>query len=291
VPDLERRFASVRAGQRLDHYEMVQRRRDGTTFEASVTMSPILDHNKQVIGISQVLRDTTEQKRSRTLLEQSLREKEVLLREIHHRVKNNLQVISSLLNLQVASVSSEAARKGLVESQSRIQSMALLHQLLYQSKDLARIDLGDYLRALVDYLVGTYAADSLRIETTLVAPHVRLDLDRSIPCGLIVNELVTNAFRHAFPAGRSGHIVVELTEQGGGRLALEVRDDGVGMPAGVDLEHGQTFGLQIARLLAMQLDGDMKIRSDHHGTSVRVTFPMHARREPAPELQGAAAAP
>jgi two-component sensor histidine kinase len=251
-------------------------------------MSAIVDHDKRVIGLSKVLRDISEQKRARRLIEQSLREKEVLLREIHHRVKNNLQVISSLLNLQVASVSSEMARKGLVESQSRIQSMALLHQLLYQSKDLAHIELGTYLRGLVDYLVSTYGEDSDRITATVVAPEVRLDLDRSIPCGLIVNELVTNCFRHAFPDGRSGHIWVELSELDGDRLALEVRDDGVGMPLGVDAENAPTFGLQIARLLAHQLDGSIEIQRGG-GTRVRTVFPVGQRRESAPDLRAAAA--
>src|SRR5690606_10546518 len=214
-------------------------------------------------------------------------EKEVLLREIHHRVKNNLQVISSLLNLQVASVSSELARKGLVESQSRIQSMALIHQLLYQSKDLAGIELGAYLRALVDYLVSTYSGEASRITTRVIAPEVRLDIDRSIPCGLIVNELVTNCFRHAFPEGRSGHIWVEVSVLERERLALEVRDDGVGIPIGVDAETAPTFGLQIARLLAHQLDGSLEIRRGG-GTAVRTVFPVTARRESSPDARAAA---
>lgn len=287
-PDLERVLAEVRSGQDLQPYEMVQRRRDGSDFEASVTMSAIVDHRKHVIGISKVLRDISDEKRARRIIDQSLREKEVLLREIHHRVKNNLQVISSLLNLQVASVSSEMARKGLIESQSRIQSMALLHQLLYQSEDLARIELGAYVRALVDYLVSTYSADSDRVTATVIAPEVRLDLDRSIPCGLIVNELVTNCFRHAFPDGRSGHIWVELAGLEGDRLALEVRDDGIGMPLGADAENAPTFGLQIARLLAHQLDGTMDIERGG-GTRVRTVFPIGQRRESAPGLRAAAA--
>lgn len=286
-PELEHNLATARCGEDLQPYETVLRRRDGSELEASVTLSAIVDHQKRVIGLSKVLRDISEQKRARRLIEQSLREKEVLLREIHHRVKNNLQVISSLLNLQVTSVSSEMARKGLVESQSRIQSMALLHQLLYQSKDLARIELNTYLRGLVDYLVSTYGEDSDRITASVVAPEVRLDLDRSIPCGLIVNELVTNCFRHAFPGGRRGHIWVELSELDGDQLALEVRDDGVGMPLGVDAENAPTFGLRIARLLAHQLDGTIEIER-RGGTRVRTVFPVGQRRESAPDLRAAA---
>ena len=287
---LEKVFTSARAGQYSNSYELLHRRKNGSLFEASVTMSAILDHDGNVLGLSKVMRDTTEQKRSRDLLEESLREKEVLLREIHHRVKNNLQVISSLLNLQVASMPSDEARKGLLESQSRIQSMALLHQLIYQSKDLARIELGDYLRALVDYLVSTYADSSGRVTASVSAPSVRLDLDRSIPCGLIVNELVTNSFRHAFPDQRIGHIAVIVSQPEPTRLVLEVRDNGVGIPASIDLERATSFGLQIARSLAQQLEGTLAIERGQ-GTTVRVVFPINQRRDSAVDIARAAASP
>jgi PAS domain S-box-containing protein len=287
---LEKVFTAARAGQYTNSYELMHRRKNGSVFEASVTMSAILDHDGNVLGLSKVMRDTTEQKKSRELLEESLREKEVLLREIHHRVKNNLQVISSLLNLQVASMPSDEARKGLLESQSRIQSMALLHQLLYQSKDLGRIELGDYLRALVEYLVSTYADSSGRVTASVSAPSVRLDLDRSIPCGLIVNELVTNSFRHGFPDQRIGHIAVVVTQPEPSRLVLEVRDNGVGIPASIDLERAASFGLQIARSLAQQLEGTLAIERGH-GTTVRVVFPINHRRDSAVDVARAAASP
>ncbi len=275
---LDRMVAAVGTEERLELYELVHRRRDGSTFEASVTMSRIVDHRGSIIGVSTVLRDTTEQKRAQNQLRDSLREKEVLLREIHHRVKNNLQVISSLLNLQVASVPNELARKGLLESQSRIQSMALLHQLLYQSKDLARIELADYLKALVSYLAQTYSANHRFIRTSVDVPAVQLDLDRAIPCGLIVNELVTNSFRHAFPEQRSGNILVEVSEIDGARLRLDVQDDGCGIPLNITLETTQSFGLQIARSLAQQLDGTLEIVRTQ-GTVLRVEFPVSNARE------------
>ncbi|NVB79834.1 MAG: PAS domain S-box protein [Kofleriaceae bacterium] len=275
---LDRMVAAVGARERLETYELVHQRKDGSTFDGSGTMSSIVDHRGHVIGVSKVLRDTTEQKRARDQLRDSLREKEVLLREIHHRVKNNLQVISSLLNLQVASVPSEVARKGLIESQSRIQSMALLHQLLYQSKDLARIELGDYLRALLSYLATTYDALDRSIRCVVEAPSVLLDLDRAIPCGLIVNELVTNSLRHAFPSGRGGHITVEVTEVEVDRLRLEVQDDGVGIPADITPETSPSFGLQIARSLTQQLDGIVQIFRTG-GTQIRVEFPIGNTRD------------
>ncbi|HEU4611483.1 MAG TPA: PAS domain S-box protein, partial [Kofleriaceae bacterium] len=285
--EIPHKLAAVRSGKPVAHYETTHRRRDGSTFAASVTLSAIRDAQHRVIGLSKVLRDITEQKRARDLLEESLHEKEVLLREIHHRVKNNLQVISSLLNLQLASEPSEEARKGLVESQSRIQSMALIHQLLYQSKDLARIDFDEYLRALVDYLVSALD-DSGRIAATVTAPHVRLDLDRSIPCGLIVNELVTNAFRHAFPDQRSGNVWVEVHPIDGNMLVLEVRDDGIGMPPGFELRRAHSFGLQIALSLTNQLGGTIELESGA-GTTVRIAFPLPSQRSSSPEPVPAAA--
>ena len=280
--ELRRKLEAVRAGQQVAHYERIHRRRDGSLFEASITLSPIRDQHQRVIGLSKMLRDTTEQKRARDLVAESLREKEVLLREIHHRVKNNLQVISSLLNLQLASEPSAEARKGLIESQSRIQSMALIHQLLYQSKDLARIDFDEYLRALVEYLVTAYD-DFGRITATVNAPRVRLDLDRSIPCGLIVNELVTNSFRHAFPEQRRGNVSIDIRQADDTTLVLEVRDDGIGMPPDFDLQTAATFGLQIARSLTAQLGGTIELVPGT-GTNVRITFPMASQRPSSPEL-------
>jgi PAS domain S-box-containing protein len=262
---------SVRRGHRLAHYEMVHQRSDGTRFDASVTTSAIVDHQGRVIGISKVIRDVSEQKAFEMRLRSSLREKEILLREIYHRVKNNLQVISSLLNLQVAAEPSSAARHGLLESQSRIQSMALVHQLLYQSKDLARVDFGEYLKNLCARLVQTYHVGRERIAIEVVAASILVDIDRAIPCGLIVNELVTNALNHAFPDGRRGHIWVTL-ELAGDTLRLAVRDDGIGLPPQIKIENANTFGLQIARTLTQQLAGRLEIVRDN-GTTFVVIVP------------------
>jgi PAS domain S-box-containing protein len=276
VGELRRRLALAAAGEHLAHYEMPHVRRDGTVFDASVTTSAIRDRDGHIIGLSKVLRDISEQKSFEKQLKLSLHEKEVLLREIHHRVKNNLQVISSLLNLQVSAETSEQARKGLVESQSRIQSMALVHQQLYQSRDLAHIDFSEYLQNLAYRLLKTYHVGPDRIELEVSGPPVRLDIDRAIPCGLIVNELVANAIDHAFPDGRRGHIWVTLERRGQDALELDVRDDGVGIPAGVDLDTTHTFGLQIARTLTQQLEGSIELVRDH-GTSLRIVFPTYSR--------------
>lgn len=290
VDTLEQMLESVRAGRHLGHYNLVHARRDGTRFEASVTTSAIRDREDRVIGMSKVVRDISDQKEAENKLRAALGEKEVLLREIHHRVKNNLQVISSLLNLQVANVPSEEARKRLIESQGRIQSIALVHQLLYRSKDLAHIDLLEYLQSLVLRLGKTYSVESDHpVTATVRAPNTRLDIDCAIPCGLIVNELVTNAFNHAFPDGRRGHVAVTLTHEGR-QLVLEVGDDGIGMSPNIDIDTAQTLGLQIVRTLAHQLAGRIELVRDR-GTTVRVVFPftawhIAADREVEPMIRG-----
>jgi PAS domain S-box-containing protein len=265
----------VRAGEHVAHYEMPLRRKDGTLFDGSVTLSAVIDDTGRVVGMSKVIRDVTDQRRVEEQLRSSLREKEVLLREIHHRVKNNLQVIASLLNMQVAAQGSDA-RKGLNESQDRIHSMALVHQLLYQSKDLAVIDFGEYLTKLTNRLAQTYSAAPDRVLVHVSASAVGLDIDRAIPCGLIINELVTNALTHAFPEGHKGHIDVDLRQESD-NLVLTVADDGVGMSPHLRIEEAQTFGLRIARTLTLQLGGTIEVSRDE-GTRVRVTFPAMPQR-------------
>lgn len=265
-------LGAVRAGKHLTHYELRHRRKDGTTFDASVSMSPVTDRNGGITAISKVIRDVTEQKRFEQQLRASLGEKEVLLREIHHRVKNNLQVIASLLNIQVYSQETESARKGLVESQTRIHSMALVHQLLYQSRDLAQLDFAEYLAKLIERLIDTYRDAPERVKVNVTASSLRLDIDRAIPCGLIVNELVTNALTHAFPDGRVGTIQVTLSH-GEGQAILTVSDNGVGLSRPLDIERSGSFGLKIAQTLAHQLDGELVITSEN-GTRARVVFPI-----------------
>jgi PAS domain S-box-containing protein len=275
APDLERLLTALRDGQNAVHYELRYRRKDGSVFDAAVAMSVIVDHAGRVVGLSKVLRDISDQKIAEQRMLASLREKEVLLREIHHRVKNNLQVISSLLNLQMERVANPAARQALTESQSRIRSMALVHSLLYRAKDLAQLDFIEYLRTVVESLVTTYGAEPSAIETTVTGAQVQLDIDRAIACGLIVTELVSNALRHAFPHHRHGHIHVEVVTTAD-QVVLEVRDDGVGLPREAQRGAVPSFGLQIARTLTQQLDGTIELVVDR-GTTAHVAFPLTSR--------------
>lgn len=215
--------------------------------------------------------DITETKRAEEVARASLREKETLLKEIHHRVKNNLQVTSSLLRLQAERVQDESARRALRESQGRIRSMALVHELLYRSKDLSSVDLGEYIRDLTRQLLRSHAVDPsvVRVESKLAL--VPLPIDIAVPCGLILNELVSNALKHAFPGGRRGTIYIEL-QPGEAFNALVVRDDGVGMPADFDLSKALTLGMRLVRTLADQIDGKLVMRTDG-GTEVRLMIP------------------
>jgi PAS domain S-box-containing protein len=273
--DLQRLLSLLGGQETAVHYELRHRRKDGSLFDAAVAMSVIVDHAGRIVGISKVLRDITDQKLAAQRMLQSLREKEVLLREIHHRVKNNLQVISSLLNLQMERVANPAAREALTESQSRIRSMALVHSLLYRAKDIAHIDFIEYLRTVVESLVSTYGADPAAIATSVTGAQVQLDIDRAIACGLVVTELVSNALRHAFPHHRHGHINVSVATEAD-VVRLEVRDDGVGLPRDAQRGAVPSFGLQIARTLTQQLDGTIELVVDR-GTAAHVTFPLTPR--------------
>jgi len=270
--ELQPLIARVCSGLRAAAVETTHMRKDGTTFDAAVTMSPILSTSGRTIGISTITRDVTAYKKADSKLKESLKEKEVLLREIHHRVKNNLQVIASLLNLQASVVGSDEARLGFEESQSRVQSMALIHQLLYQAKDLASIDFAEYLQDLLGRLAVSYGITPERVALGVHAPNIRLDIDTSVPCGLIVNELVSNSLKHAFPAGRTGHIEVSLCDERDGALTLLVKDDGVGLAEAVQWDRLRTLGLQIVHTLTKQLHGTVEASADG-GTTFRVTFP------------------
>ncbi len=203
--------------------------------------------------------DITEEKNSRISLKKSLKEKEVLLREIHHRVKNNLQVISSLLNLQKNYISDPAILDIFRSSQNRIRSMALLHEKLYQQNNLIEIDLSDYIQDLISNLFDSYNLSS-HISLKLNITDIHLDVDLSLNIGLIINELVSNALKHAFKEREKGEIFVELINvEKTDQLELIVTDDGVGIPEDYNLNESKTFGLELVSALIQQYEGSMKI--------------------------------
>jgi two-component sensor histidine kinase len=214
---------------------------------------------------------TTELMLANENLSKEVHEKEILLKEIHHRVKNNLQVISSLFNLQAGQVRETGTLQILRDSQTRVRSMALIHEKLYQSKNLARIDFGEYVQSLATDLFRSYQRTLGGIQLKVQVDEVYLDLDQAIPCGLILNELVTNALKYAFPGGREGTIRVELHNETGNMVTLRVMDDGIGLPNDLDVHTTKTLGWQLINSLVAQLDGRLEI-DNTHGTNCGVSF-------------------
>jgi two-component sensor histidine kinase/putative methionine-R-sulfoxide reductase with GAF domain/HAMP domain-containing protein len=226
--------------------------------------------NAQLYGAME--QEVQERKRAEEEIKLSLREKEVLLKEIHHRVKNNLQIITSLLNLQSAQIKDPEALLMFRESQARVRSMALIHEKLYQSKDLARIDFAGYVRELMVYLFRSYTVNPDQIQTELDTSDIYLGIDTAIPCGLIISELVTNSMKYAFPDGKRGHLYVGLQELPDGNLVLKVADDGVGFADDFDWRESDSLGLQLVSTLTAQLHGTMQV-SGRNGACFTLTFP------------------
>lgn len=221
-----------------------------------------------------------QQKRGRDRLRSSLDEKEVLLKEIHHRVKNNLQVISSLLNLQSGYVRDRNDVEMFRDSQNRIRSMALIHEKLYQSENVSLVDFPQYARSLATTLFRSYRSDGGNVTLEIDFGDVSLGIDAAVPCGLIINELLSNALKHAFPAGRGGKVVLGLRAQGG-KMRLSVKDDGIGFPRGVDVTHPESLGLQLVNTLVAQIGGVLEVDRSN-GTEFRIAFsPLEERRHPA----------
>ncbi|HWH79922.1 MAG TPA: histidine kinase dimerization/phosphoacceptor domain -containing protein [Candidatus Binatus sp.] len=233
---------------------------------------PVCD--SYLIGLEQE-RLRAEQKQAEAQIRLSLEEKEVLLREIHHRVKNNLAIISSLLSLQASAVGDRATQEAFRESQDRVWSMALVHEQLYRSAILSHLDFGEHLRELGDNVARSYGAHKRGVRLELDVIGVLLDLDTAIPVSLIFNELLSNAYKHAYPVDRTGRIEVILAHDGVDRLLLRVSDDGVGLRQGVDLASPSTLGLKIVQNLTEQIHGRIEIHSNS-GTTFLLRFPFNS---------------
>jgi PAS domain S-box-containing protein len=205
-------------------------------------------------------------------LRAALRERDVLLQEVHHRVKNNLQVISSLISMQVRSLGAGASRDALEDCRTRVQAIALIHDQLYRSKDYACVPFSEYARTLAGNVFEATGAFPGNVALDLAIQDVALAVDKAIPCGLILNELITNALKHAFPGHRPGTIRVELGPIDGGGLRLEVSDDGRGLPAGFDVHAAPSVGLQLVRMLAKQLGAGLEMEGAR-GMRVSLTVP------------------
>lgn len=205
-------------------------------------------------------------------LMRTLMEREVLLQEIHHRVKNNLQVISSLISIQMRKLEQGASRSALGECQTRVQAIALIHEQLYQSRDYAHVPFAQYARSLAANIFHALGVSQSAIRLEVEIGEVHLTVDKAIACGLILNELITNSLKHAFPGDRHGVIRVEMEQLAAGRMRMAVRDDGVGLSAGLDIPRSESLGLQLISTLAQQLGADLAVRDMQPGTSIEATF-------------------
>ncbi len=249
---------------KLEEYEVEMVTRTGEPVDV------LISAKRDGETISGMIMDITENKKSQDLVKKSLLEKEMLLKEIHHRVKNNLMVISSLLSLQSRYIKDEVSKSIFKESQNRARSMALIHELLYRSTDLKRINFGDYIKTLTNELFRMYVTDPDRIKLNINVEDVMLDINTAIPLGLIVNELVSNSMKHAFPNDRKGKIDIEFKLEDG-IYSMIVSDNGVGFPKDYDLEVSDSLGLRIVNSLTEQIDGQIELERTN-GTMYIIKF-------------------
>lgn len=252
------------------------RRKDGTVFDALVGGAITSWNGRRavvatIMDISDQKQTEDELRSSKLLLQKSLAEKEVLLREIYHRTKNNMLVIISMLQLQALELDNDQVRQMFSEMEHRIRAMSLVHEKLYQSQNLTEIDLGQYLREMVSALVQNMVLDG-RVAVRMNCQQLPVSIDNAVPLGLAVNEIVTNSLKHAFPGGRKGTVTVDLCRRQSGIVEVVVADDGIGLSPGLDPQHARSLGMQIAaNLIVRQLRGSLEVRGDG-GVSYRICF-------------------
>jgi PAS domain S-box-containing protein len=276
----ERKAGEVRGDRDIRDYETVWVTRDGRRRDLIWSVSIHPDEEGQpdygiAVGI-----DITERKQAERELRQLLDERELLLEEVHHRVKNNLQIVAGLLDLSRRQTDSEEAQQALGDAHSKVHAMGLIHEGIHRATRLDRVDLARYLRRLTSYLANAYGPEDRHITVAVEASEAYLPLTQAVPCGLIINELVTNAFQHAFAGRDRGEIRVQVTTAEDGAVTLVVRDDGIGMPAPSSGSDWSTLGVQLVRGLASQLEGTVEFATNG-GTQVTLRF---QREEPAGRL-------
>ncbi len=262
---------ATQKGEVVEEEEWVIARPDGTKIPILCKAAPIRDAEGRITGGVIGWQDITERKQAEEAIKSSLAEKEVMLKEIHHRVKNNMQVISSLVDLQAAEIEDPAIRKIFQDVVYRIRSMAMVHEKLYQSSDLAWLDFADYAQSFLGYLWRAQGSAASGIKLNLDLKPVLLSVNVAIPCGLILNELVSNALKHAFVGRDSGNVTVALHGDGQSRVRLVVNDDGIGLPAELDWEKSYSLGLRLVQMLARQIHAEVNVISDK-GTGFTITF-------------------
>ncbi len=285
--EIRQLIEKIKQGKKVKNYETLRLKKDGTLINVSVTLSPIFNASGELVAISAIARDITERKMAEAAMEKIDRTQ---IKEIHHRIKNNLQVISSFLSLQAEKFSDTKTLEAFRESQNRVVSMALIHEELYKGNNIDTLNFAAYLRNLTADLFRSYSIGNNSISLKLDLEQVYLGMDTAIPLGIIVNELVSNALKHAFPAGRRGEIQMNLhkaeipaakngiSDSGPGCIEkdsfdyiLRIADNGKGMSEEIDFENTDSLGLQLVNILVEQIDGCIELKRDH-GTEFTIWF-------------------
>ncbi len=234
------------------------RKKDGSELPVEISLSPL--ETEQGTLIMSIVRDVTDRRRAEEEMKATLKEKEALLKEIHHRVKNNLQVTSSLLHLQSEYIQDEHVRELFAESQNRIRSMALVHEKLYRSSNLSQINFFEYAESLAQLLLRSFGVNQNLISIKVVGGAVALSIENAVPCGLILNELISNCLKHAFPHNRVGEITIGIEELDE-IVTIGVADNGVGFPKEFNFEKSDSLGLKLVHTLVKQLNGSIEINT------------------------------
>ncbi len=273
-PHVDKIWRRLLEGDKTAHSTNENITKDGRTIICDWSNTPLKRADGTVIGVLSTVQDTTERKKAEEKTKASLKEKEALLQEVHHRVKNNMQLISSLFSLQSRHIKDRQALEIFKSSQNRVRSMAVIHERLYQSKDFARVDFVEYVQSLTRHLLSSYAINPDVIKLNIDIKDVFLDINTAIPSGLIINELVTNSLKHAFPDDKKGEIKIAMHPLYKNDMELTVSDNGVGIPEEVNFRNTETLGLHLVTILAEdQLHGDIRLKRTR-GTSFSIRFRM-----------------